>query len=53
VENICSNAGSCRNCFSLHSPDYPQANAGKSYEINPSEPLVESYDDKLMKNLMR
>jgi len=52
VENILQQRRKLQELFLSSLADYPQANAGKSYEINPSEPLVESYDDKLMKNLM-
>jgi len=52
VENILQQRKKLQELFLSTIADYPTSMAGRSYEVIPSQPLVESYDDKLMKNLM-
>lgn len=52
VENILQQRKKLQELFLSTLSDYPRARAGKAYEITPSDPLVEAYDDKLMKKLM-
>ena len=52
VENILQQRRKLQELFLATLADYPREKAGKSYDIAPSDPLVEAYDDKLMKNLM-
>ena len=52
IENILQQRKKLQELFLSTLADYPPSKAGKSYEVTPSEPFVESYDDKLMKNLM-
>jgi signal transduction histidine kinase/ligand-binding sensor domain-containing protein/DNA-binding response OmpR family regulator len=52
VENILQQRRKLQELFLASIAEYPVSRAGRSYEVTPSEPMVESYDDKLMKNLM-
>lgn len=52
VENILQQRKKLQEIFLATIADYQPTMAGRAYEVTPSEPLVESYDDKLMKNLM-
>jgi signal transduction histidine kinase/DNA-binding response OmpR family regulator len=52
VENILQQRKKLQELFLSTIADYPPSKAGRSYEVTPSDPLVESYDDKLMKTLM-
>ncbi len=52
IENILQQRKKLQELFLSTLADYPPSKAGKAYEVTPSEPFVESYDDKLMKNLM-
>jgi len=52
IENILQQRKKLQELFLSTLSDYPPSKAGRSYEVTPKEPLVESYDDKLMKNLM-
>lgn len=52
IENILLQRKKLQELFLSTLADYPPTKAGRAYEVTPSEPFVESYDDKLMKNLM-
>jgi len=52
IENILQQRKKLQELFLSTLADYPPSKAGIAYEVTPSEPFVESYDDKLMKNLM-
>ncbi len=52
VENILQQRKKLQELFLSTIAVYPPSAAGRSYEVTPSEPHVESFDDKLMKNLM-
>jgi signal transduction histidine kinase/ligand-binding sensor domain-containing protein/DNA-binding response OmpR family regulator len=52
IENILQQRKKLQELFLSTLADYPPSKAGRAYEVTPSEPFVESYDDKLMKNLM-
>ncbi|MDX9729540.1 MAG: hybrid sensor histidine kinase/response regulator transcription factor, partial [Bacteroidales bacterium] len=52
VENILQQRKKLQELFLATLADYPSSKAGRSYEVTPAEPMVESYDDKLMKSLM-
>jgi signal transduction histidine kinase/DNA-binding response OmpR family regulator/ligand-binding sensor domain-containing protein len=52
VENILQQRKKLQELFLSTIADYPSSKAGRSYEVTPAEPMVESYDDKLMKSLM-
>lgn len=52
IENILQQRKKLQELFLSTLSDYPPSKAGRAYEVSPSEPFVESYDDKLMKNLM-
>jgi DNA-binding response OmpR family regulator/anti-sigma regulatory factor (Ser/Thr protein kinase) len=52
IENILQQRKKLQELFLSTLADYPHSKAGRAYDVTPSEPLVESYDDKLMKNLM-
>ena len=52
IENILQQRRKLQELFLSTLADYPPSKAGRAYEVTPSEPHVESYDDKLMKNLM-
>ena len=52
IENILQQRKKLQELFLSSLDDYPVAKAGKSIDITPSEPVIESYDDRLMKNLM-
>lgn len=52
VENILQQRRKLQELFLSSLSEYPQSRSSRTYEITPSEPMVESYDDTLMKNLM-
>lgn len=52
VENILQQRKKLQELFLATIADYPPSLAGRTYEVTPSEPMVESYDDKLMKSVM-
>jgi signal transduction histidine kinase/DNA-binding response OmpR family regulator/ligand-binding sensor domain-containing protein len=52
VENILQQRKKLQELFLATIADYPTPKAEKPWEVTPSEPMVESYDDKLMKSLM-
>ncbi len=52
VENILQQRKKLQELFLAAIADYPPSGTGKSYEVTPSEPMVEAYDDKLMKSVM-
>lgn len=52
IENILQQRKKLQELFLSTLADYPPSRAGRAYEVTPSEPYIESYDDKLMKSLM-
>jgi signal transduction histidine kinase/DNA-binding response OmpR family regulator len=53
IENILQQRRKLQELFLSTLADYPPSKAGKPYNVSPPEPVIESYDDKLMKNLMQ
>ncbi len=52
IENILQQRKKLQELFLSTLSDYPTSRTDRPYDITPSEPQVESYDDRLMKNLM-
>jgi len=52
IENILQQRKKLQELFLSSLDDYRRPKAGKPVDITPSEPVIESYDDRLMKNLM-
>jgi len=52
IENILRQRKKLQELFLSSLDDYHRPKNGKPVDITPSEPLIESYDDRLMKNLM-
>jgi len=52
IENILQQRKKLQELFLSSLADYKGSRAGKPVDITPSEPLIESYDDRLMKDLM-
>jgi signal transduction histidine kinase/ligand-binding sensor domain-containing protein/DNA-binding response OmpR family regulator len=52
IENILEQRKKLQELFLSSLDSYPRFKGGKAVEITPSEPEIESYDDRLMKNLM-
>jgi DNA-binding response OmpR family regulator/two-component sensor histidine kinase len=52
IENILEQRKKLQELFLSSLDNYPRMQSGRPVEITPSEPVIESYDDRLMKNLM-
>ncbi|TFH50328.1 MAG: hybrid sensor histidine kinase/response regulator [Bacteroidia bacterium] len=52
IENILQQRRKLQEIFVANLPEYNARGAKKIIEINPSAPVIESHDDKLMKRLM-
>lgn len=52
IENILQQRKKLQELFLSSLADYQGSRAGKPVDITPSEPVIESYDDRLMKDLM-
>jgi signal transduction histidine kinase/ligand-binding sensor domain-containing protein/DNA-binding response OmpR family regulator len=52
IENILQQRRKLQELFLSTLSEYKPSGAGKPYEVSLPEPVIESYDDKLMKNLM-
>jgi signal transduction histidine kinase/DNA-binding response OmpR family regulator/ligand-binding sensor domain-containing protein len=52
IENILQQRKKLQELFLSSLDNYPSPGGGKPFNITPSEPVIESYDDRLMKSLM-
>ena len=52
IENILQQRRKLQELFLSTLADYPSSLSERQYEVTPPEPVIESYDDKLMKSLM-
>jgi YesN/AraC family two-component response regulator len=52
IENILQQRRKLQELFLSSLGNFPKSQAGKSVDISPAEPVIESYDDRLMKELM-
>jgi signal transduction histidine kinase/DNA-binding response OmpR family regulator/ligand-binding sensor domain-containing protein len=52
IENILEQRKKLQELFLSSLDNYPRIKSGKAVEITPSEPVIVSYDDRLMKSLM-